>query len=225
MLELAVSVGLVVSLPSLEYHRAHTSSPHTLKRRRSNPVLAHTTSTPAPHAHAMPVESKPGKPTLEDEEGPDASLRKLLTSRGVQCYAVLNRSGIPIKAAGMEHTDSLQYASLLSELTLATQQFLASSQQLLASNTATATATTGTLSSSWSSELVSLRLKSTQHELIVTPDENYTLIVLHNPNVGASGIAGMAAAGATAGEAGGAEGGEKKIEAKKPAAEEKESSD
>ena len=165
----------------------------------------------------MPVE-KPTKPALEDEEGPDASLRKLLSSRGVQCYAVLNRSGIPIKAAGMEHTDSLQYASLLSELTLATQQFLASSQQLFA------TSASSPLAASFSSELVSLRLKSAQHELIVTPDDNYTLVVLHNPNVQAGGSAGATAAGAAAGEAGGADG-EKKAEAKKPAAEEKESSD
>ena len=182
----------------------------------------------------MPVENKSGKPTLEDEEGPDASLRKLLTSRGVQCYAVLNRSGIPIKAAGMEHTDSLQYASLLSELTLATQQFLAASQSLLTSSTTTTTPATASttnssspassLAASFSSELVSLRLKSTLHELIVTPDENYTLIVLHNPNVGVGGLGGAAVAGVAAGEAGGAEG-EKKAETKKPAAEEKESSD
>ena len=173
----------------------------------------------------MPVENKAGKPTLEDEEGPDASLRKLLTSRGVQCYCVLNRSGIPIKAAGMEHTESLQYASLLSELTLATQQFLASSQHLLAdvADTTSPSDTAGPLAA-FSSELVSLRLKSTQHELIVTPDDNYTLIVLHNPNVGAGGAGGAAVAGAVAGEVGGAEG-EKKAEAKKPAAEEKESSD
>lgn len=175
----------------------------------------------------MPVEAKSTKPTLEDEEGPDASLRKLLTSRGVQCYTVLNRSGIPIKAAGMEHTDSLQYASLLSELTLATQQFLSHSQQLLSSaSSVDGSGEVGQLGGTWSSELVSLRLKSTRHELIVTPDENYTLIVLHNPNVGSGSSGGAGGvAGVVAGEAGGGVEGEKKAEVKKAAVEEKESSD
>ena len=81
-------------------------------------------------------EVKPSKPAVvDDDEGPDASLRKLTSSFGVTAYAILNRSGIPIKAHNMDNADALHYAALLSELTLATQLFLSSSAQLLPSST------------------------------------------------------------------------------------------
>ena len=156
-------------------------------------------------------EVKPSKPAVvDDDEGPDASLRKLTSSFGVTAYAILNRSGIPIKAHNMDNADALHYAALLSELTLATQLFLSSSAQLLPSSTFS--------SSPQSSELQSLRLKSRKHEIIVTADDNYTLIVLHNAKLTAGGA--PAAVDVVPAEAAAA--GDKKKD-KAPAHEEKES--
>ena len=118
---------------------------------------------------------------LDEEEGPENSLRKLTGTFGVQNYVILNKSGIPIKSHGVEQIDALHQAALLSELTLATQNFLSSSSSLMTAPAAAqklAASHNGTLDT----ELVTLRLKSKKCEIIVTVDENYTLIVTHEPN-------------------------------------------
>ena len=202
-------------------------------------------------------EAKPAKANLEEEEGPENSLRKLMSTQGVQGYVILNKSGIPIKYHGMEATEALHHSALLSELTLATQLFLSASAQTIAAAASASTALTITsasvasstalssfssptassapfpsalasapssLASTFSTELVSIRLKSRKLELIVTPEDSYTLIVLHN----AGGAAGAAGAGgeAAAGEKAAGDGGDKKGDAdKKPVHEEKESMD
>jgi hypothetical protein len=202
-------------------------------------------------------EPKPAKANLEEEEGPENSLRKLMSTQGVQGYVILNKSGIPIKYHGMEATEALHHSALLSELTLATQLFLSASAQTIAAaasaSTALATTTSASaasstalttfssasassapfpsalasapssLASTFSTDLVSIRLKSRKLELIVTPEDSYTLIVLHN----AGGAAAAGAGGeAAVGEKAAGEGGDKKGDGdKKPAHEEKESMD
>lgn len=118
---------------------------------------------------------------LDEEEGPENSLRKLAGTFGVQNYVILNKSGIPIKYHGVDQTEALHQAALLSELTLTTQNFLASSSTMItppAASERLAASHSGTLDT----ELVTLRLKSKKCEIIVTVDENYTLIVTHEPN-------------------------------------------
>jgi hypothetical protein len=61
--------------------------------------------------------------------------------------------GIPIKYHGMEVADSIHYAGLVSELQLSTQEFL--NKKLFRSDDST--------------ELVTIRLRSKKHEIIVAP--------------------------------------------------------
>jgi hypothetical protein len=115
------------------------------------------------------------KGAIDEEEGPENALRKLTSAYGVQNYVILNKTGIPIKYYGVEQAESLHQAALLSELTLATQNFLTSSAHLFQSSNQLELFSQDT-------ELITLRLKSRKCEVIVTVDENYTLIVSHEPN-------------------------------------------
>lgn len=140
--------------------------------------------------------------SLEDEEGPDNSLRKLTQNYGVIGYVVLNRSGIPVKSHGMDTAEATQYAGLISELTISTKEFLdkrlfpvqsssshsAQSQSHnhynsnLNGGNDSFSSTNNNNSSDPLSELHSIRLRSKKHEIVITPEDNYTLIVIHNPN-------------------------------------------
>jgi|Hof3ISUMetaT_17_FD_contig_31_404791_length_504_multi_2_in_0_out_0_1 dynein light chain roadblock-type len=103
---------------------------------------------------------------LEDEEGPETSLRKLTQTFGVQGYVVLNKSGIPVKFHGMESAEAVHYAGLLSELVRHAREFL--DRKLFRSDDST--------------ELENLRLRTRKHEIIIAPEEHYTLVVIQNPN-------------------------------------------
>jgi len=103
---------------------------------------------------------------MEDEEGPESSLRKLTQTFGVMGYVILNKSGIPVKFSGMEQAEAIHYAGLLSELVRATREFL--DKKLFRSDD--------------SSELENVRLRSKKHEIVIAPEENYTLVVIQNPN-------------------------------------------
>lgn len=103
---------------------------------------------------------------LEDDEGPETSLRKLQQTFGVLGYVILNKSGIPVKYHGMESADAVQYAGLLSELVRACREFL--ERKLFRSDDST--------------ELENVRLRSRKHEIVIAPEENYTIVVIHNPN-------------------------------------------
>jgi len=103
---------------------------------------------------------------LEDEEGPESSLRKLTQTFGVLGYVILNKSGIPVKFHGMENAEAVHYAGLISELVRHAREFL--DKKLFRSDD--------------SSELENIRLRSKKHEIVIAPEENYTLVVIHNPN-------------------------------------------
>jgi len=104
----------------------------------------------------------------EDEEGPEAILRKLSQTFGVLSYVILNRTGIPVKYQGIEAAEAIHYAGLISELTRATREFI--DKKLFQPQTQD------------NQELVTIRLRTKKHEIVITPEENFTLIVVHNPN-------------------------------------------
>jgi len=103
---------------------------------------------------------------LEDDEGPESSLRKLVQTFGVLGYIILNKSGIPVKSHGVEPAEAIHYAGLISELSISAKEFL--EKKLFKSDD--------------SAELLTLRLRSRKHEIVISPEENFTLIVIHNPN-------------------------------------------
>ncbi|XP_017050452.1 dynein light chain roadblock-type 2 [Drosophila ficusphila] len=73
---------------------------------------------------------------------------------------ILDPFAIPIKTT-MEYTQTVHYAALISTLTFKGAKMVAS---LDASN-----------------ELLNIRLRTKQHEVLVLPSENYIIIVVQNP--------------------------------------------
>jgi len=126
------------------------------------------------------------------EDGPDAALRKLSQQPGVLGYVVLSKkgkpiilfltdcvpswstakseinilssSGIPVKFHNMDNAKALHYAALLERLTATTREFL--DKRLFQPDDDAA-------------DLKSLRLHTLNHEIVICPEENYTLVVLH----------------------------------------------
>ena len=82
------------------------------------------------------------------------------------CFCCSLVAGIPVKYQGMEAADAVQYASLLSELVRACREFL--ERKLFRSDD--------------SPDLENVRLRSRKHEIIIAPEDNYTIVVIHNPN-------------------------------------------
>jgi len=105
-----------------------------------------------------------------EDEGYDGALKRLKEHTGVLLYVILNKSGIPVKFS-VEQTRATQYAGLISELVVQTRDFLQAQSKHGVS---------GPFHDS--SELVTIRLRSKKHEIIISPDESYTLIVVHDPN-------------------------------------------
>jgi dynein light chain roadblock-type len=103
-----------------------------------------------------------------EEEGPDMALRKLNGNFGVLGYVILNKTGIPIQYFGMDQATATQYAALISEMVESTRGFLDTAERerdpLI------------------EPELCVLRLRTRKHEIIVTPDGEFTLIAVQDPN-------------------------------------------
>jgi len=156
---------------------------------------------------------KGGAKTLDDDDGPDASLRHLLMTPGVTSYLILNRTGIPVKYSGMEHNTALHYAAALSELTLAASTFITDTAAIIsanahnvhgaASNTNALFGGTSALKSDHSQiggasggngSLTTFRLKTKRNEIVIAPDEHFTLIVVHSNQSNAAADAAAAAA-------------------------------
>jgi hypothetical protein len=66
----------------------------------------------------------------------------------------------------MENAEAVHYAGLLSELVRAAREFL--DRKLFRSDDST--------------ELENLRLRTRKHEIVIAPEEHYTLVVIQNPN-------------------------------------------
>ena len=107
----------------------------------------------------------------EADAGPELALRKLTQTFGVTGYVILNRNGIPVQHHGMEEYRAVMMAAIFSELILAAQNFIEKNRKHIDSQMTDA-----------ESELTCLRLRTFKNEIIVCPEDGYTLIVQHNPN-------------------------------------------
>jgi len=108
------------------------------------------------------------------ETDPDQVLQQLSKLSGVKDYVVLNRIGIPIKYS-MEMTEqrAIRISGLVSELVIAAREFLYKRYPGPAGTHSTGLEP---------ADVVVMRLRTKKNEIIIAPDENYTLVVLHNPN-------------------------------------------
>jgi hypothetical protein len=109
---------------------------------------------------------------MNDEEGPEVALRKLTQQFGVLSYVIMNKTGIPVKFHGMEGAEATHYAGLASELAISTRellecQYLSQAQKQRFED---------------DPELHTIRLRTHKHEIIISPEANFTLIVVHDPN-------------------------------------------
>jgi len=103
---------------------------------------------------------------MEEDDGPEKSLRQLSQHYGVTGYVILNKSGIPVKSSsGMDSSRAIQVAALISELIVTTREFI--NKKYIQNS---------------SQELCTLRLRTKKSEIIIAPEENYTLVVMHDPN-------------------------------------------
>eukprot|EP00824_Muranothrix_gubernata_P002000 TRINITY_DN12347_c0_g1_i1.p1 TRINITY_DN12347_c0_g1~~TRINITY_DN12347_c0_g1_i1.p1 ORF type:complete len:114 (+),score=5.05 TRINITY_DN12347_c0_g1_i1:31-372(+) len=87
-------------------------------------------------------------------------LNRINTHKGVKGILIINQDGNAIKTT-MDQKETIEYATLIS-------QFISKAKESV-----------GKL---WEGEEVTfLRLRSRQHEIMVAPDNNFSLIVLQNP--------------------------------------------
>lgn len=146
---------------------------------------------------AAPQGSNPSNAAPEqqtDSDSSDNALRLLLQQPGVDSYLIINRQGLPIKYHGMENNDALHYSALVSEFWLAVQNFLdtntasSGSNAHLGSTAGGSTLQPPSMSASASQsgllsspQVQTLRFHTLKHELLITVDGEYTLVVIHAP--------------------------------------------
>ena len=103
-----------------------------------------------------------------ENQGVEDALRGLTMSFGVTSYVILNKTGLPVQYHGMSDKKAIQAAALFSEMALSSQNFLDKKYLEPMSEEAP--------------ELLCLRIRTVKHEFVVCPGENFTLIVVHDPN-------------------------------------------
>ena len=92
----------------------------------------------------------------------EETLKRIQSHRGVKGIMIINNDGIPIRSnLSQELADN--YAALISQLS------------------SKASSVVRTIDST--DELTFLRIRSKQHEIMVAPDKEYSLIVIQNPNM------------------------------------------
>ncbi|KAL7735830.1 hypothetical protein ACLKA6_017830 [Drosophila palustris] len=89
----------------------------------------------------------------------DEAYRLVLEKQGVEEVLIMNRSGVPVKTT-MGRQDALQNACLYDNLREKCQAFLQKMEP--------------------PQNLVMLRVRTKQHEVIITPDAKITILVVQN---------------------------------------------
>eukprot|EP01084_Bolivina_argentea_P244493 409560_1 len=93
----------------------------------------------------------------------ETTLDRMSNHKGVKAVIIVNKDGVPIRPSkGMDDQKSKQYAAHILDLT---QKARAVIQDLDANN-----------------DLTFLRIRSQKDEIMVAPDNDFTLIVIQNDN-------------------------------------------
>ena len=92
---------------------------------------------------------------------PEAALKRIQSHKGVAGTIVVNSEGIPLRT-DMDNSNTLQYAALCRTLSSMASSMVRDMDP--------------------ENELVILRVQSRKNELIISPSEEYLLIVIQNNN-------------------------------------------
>ena len=89
------------------------------------------------------------------------TFKKMMTYKGVKGIITLNSDGVAIRST-FENKETVQYAALVHDMLLKTRGVI---KELNPSD-----------------KLESIRLRSHNHEIIMAPSEDYTLLCVHEPD-------------------------------------------
>eukprot|EP00698_Gefionella_okellyi_P010370 TRINITY_DN2688_c0_g1_i1.p2 TRINITY_DN2688_c0_g1~~TRINITY_DN2688_c0_g1_i1.p2 ORF type:complete len:115 (-),score=10.28 TRINITY_DN2688_c0_g1_i1:590-934(-) len=98
----------------------------------------------------------------------DETIKTLQSHRGVKGIIVLNYDGIPIRSTFTDAKVVVQYAALVTFLTIKAQSFM----KKLDGN-----------------PLETMRVRSNKHELLIAPGSSYILVVVQEPDATFGSIA------------------------------------
>ena len=110
--------------------------------------------TPAPPA---PTSPPPPQSSAECEE----TIRRIRSHRGVKGVVIVDNAGVPIYSS-LSAEETTDYAAHISQLASKARGVVRSLDP--------------------ENDLTFLRIRSKKHEIMVSPDKDYSLIVIQNPN-------------------------------------------
>ena len=96
----------------------------------------------------------------------EEAFNRISTHKGVVGIIIINSTGTAIKST-MERDQTIEYSTLISQFLSKARQSLQKALNELATTT---------------DELTFFRLRSKNHEIMIAPDKEYSLIVIQNPN-------------------------------------------
>eukprot|EP00478_Filoreta_tenera_P004710 GABV01005152.1.p1 GENE.GABV01005152.1~~GABV01005152.1.p1 ORF type:complete len:110 (+),score=26.68 GABV01005152.1:26-355(+) len=100
----------------------------------------------------------------------EETLERIKAHRGVEGVIIVNKDGIPIRPSkGLDEEATRKYAANLSQLAAKARSVV---RDLDPQN-----------------DLTFLRIRCTKHELLVSPDKDFTLIVIQNPSENEQAVA------------------------------------
>ncbi|XP_028304996.1 dynein light chain roadblock-type 2-like isoform X2 [Gouania willdenowi] len=90
----------------------------------------------------------------------EETLKRIEAHKGVIGTVVVNAEGIPIRTS-LDNSSAVQYAGLLQDLTMRARSSVRDMDP--------------------QNDLTFLRIRSKKHEIMVSPENNFLLIVIQNP--------------------------------------------
>ena len=91
----------------------------------------------------------------------EETLNRIKTHKGVVGVVIVNSDGIPIRST-LDQKTTLQYSAIISQLTGKARSAI---RDLDPQN-----------------DLTFLRIRSQKHEILISPDKDYTLVVIQDPS-------------------------------------------
>jgi len=116
--------------------------------------------------------AKPGAQASEDDDGPESALKRMSQFSGVSGYVIFDSmSAIPVKfSANFSSSQALQVAAVFFPLVVNCKDFLQKKNFHTAST-----------------EVNAIRLRTWKNEIVIAPEENFTLVVFHENTTSGKG--------------------------------------
>eukprot|EP00766_Chilomastix_caulleryi_P003741 gnl/Chilomastix_caulleri/486.p1 GENE.gnl/Chilomastix_caulleri/486~~gnl/Chilomastix_caulleri/486.p1 ORF type:complete len:115 (+),score=23.54 gnl/Chilomastix_caulleri/486:50-346(+) len=91
----------------------------------------------------------------------EETLKKLSAQKGIEGVVIINQDGIPIRSTIQDNEKTIQYAGVFSHLAMKARALVKELDP--------------------SEELTMIRIRHQKHEIIVTPERFFLLVVVQNP--------------------------------------------